>query len=1770
MRTILLSLLTVLAVGCAAQNPSIKIKGWMKNSAVASNLLPISNAGVDKVITLPTNSVTFFGSGYDQDGSIMSYLWTQVSGPSTAILTGPTTSTMLAGTLVTGVYQFKLRVTDNKFDTAVDYVTVTVNKALNIAPSVSAGSNQTLTLPLDSTTLTATGADTDGTVDGYAWTQISGPNTSTIATPADDVTIVRGLIEGLYEFEITATDNNGGIAKDRVHITVVAAAVNILPIANAGINQTIRLPINSVQLVSLSTDADGTIVSYSWSSTTGTVSDPTNDSTTVVNLTEGEHVITLTVTDDDGGVSTDEVTITVLPALNLPPTVDAGNNISIVSPLDSATLFANASDPDGEVVTYLWTKVSGPTGGTISSPSTALTVVKNLAVGVYRFQVTVTDDDGATQFSYVNVEVIAAPPVNESPTAEAGSNVKITEPTSSTTLSGSALDNDGVIMTYAWSQVSGPNTAVIQSAALASTLLTGLIPGTYVFQLTVTDDDGATGTDVVTVTVLAAPNVLPQANAGPDKDITLPTNSTTFNGLVQDIDGTIVSITWTKISGPSGGAIASPTAAVTNITGLLEGTYEYELAVADDDGGTGSDRVKIIVRAAIPPNKAPTANAGANVVLTLPANSTTLSGSGADTDGTISSYLWEKVSGPTGGTIGSPSSASTTISSLVQGVYEYRLTVTDDDGATAIDLVQITVNGAANALPTVNAGSDQVITLPTSSVTVTATAVDTDGTIASVVWSWQSGPTNYTIASPSSLSTVINNLVSGVYKFQVRVTDNSGAVATDDVQITVNAAAGVDNGNITFTLATQSHVSAAITRYTDSAVVKTLFSDSIMGAGTHTINCNGTDDFGAPLLSSDPKYIAKIVSNNIRYDWSFTIGNSSDSLTGHTKHRGYYRHMAGLAFAGLYGYYCTGYSEGSPSIAKFLISKPGTKIDIFGPLVNPLDVNYVCTDGNYVYWAYFDPNAGNNTGVFATRCSNDAEVIFPNMPSYDGVASGRVFPSVIGLTNLSGSAQTGLAVQPSGNYLFIARGAINQLDVLHKTTGAFVRSITMPNVRGIWAEGNNLWAVSDVNTVGKYTVNLDGSLSAATLTLPATEPHSVTTNPGGTIASVTEGGLLQQVKHYNATTGAASSTLGTAGGYALSATVTDYKFMFTNIDGVGGGENKKHPFVAYQPDGSYWVNDCWNYRVQRFTSAGVFSKSLGWLGSTYTCSVDPNNTSRVFWGFLEYKVDYLNKTWTLHKNWRNRVSYKVYNIKYDMKFTTLPDGRTWGFITKGNTAELIELTKADTMRPTGVLVPGRRLEPDGRAMVFTRGNIGGTSVMNAYALTSYTGTNPTWSTTPTLIYRTPTLTEYDPNSGPRTQTSIITSTGKVVVFDGSAGATFDPVTNRMLTADVDYNLGILNQGVNTSWFARTQLSTHRNYGGAYPDPHGFDVGNMVNDFAGGGITTSGRYILTNHHDENWKNAQTNYFRLYLDNGVALGMFGTDRYTVGAGVHAAPKMAGNALTSQLVDEPISGDKYVLHGDESDHSALHVWKISNLSSIVQQNVVVNKVTTPVSKAPNIMTGLPFDQILPTSVGNWTRSHPQDSTNKYSSFYSVATSYMKYKKLETPDIFIQSISRAAANKIVEATLGTNNVTTGWRITGKVAYPNSMPNGLTQNQYIDVLDNAGKILIRFYPMINRSVIPAQASLIANTLPMFSGTEGVVRKALDNQLPFEFKILNGVVTITYGSYTKTTSIFDPTGDWHKPTKFRVSHNSTATATGGVYTQTVDVADITYTNLDIL
>lgn len=179
--------------------------------------------------------------------------------------------------------------------------------------------------------------------------------------------------------------------------TVIAPPVNQAPKANAGPDQTITTPQSVITLNGSGSDADGFIATYRWALISGaavSIANFTSAITAVTGLKEGSYTFRLTVGDDKGLTGTDDVVITVKPAIvvdpNKPPVVKASATVTrkgdIKFPIE-------ASDPEGGVLTYLMTQVSGATVTIINPTSTAVRVDNALA-GNYLFRLFVTDDKG--------------------------------------------------------------------------------------------------------------------------------------------------------------------------------------------------------------------------------------------------------------------------------------------------------------------------------------------------------------------------------------------------------------------------------------------------------------------------------------------------------------------------------------------------------------------------------------------------------------------------------------------------------------------------------------------------------------------------------------------------------------------------------------------------------------------------------------------------------------------------------------------------------------------------------------------------------------------------------------------------------------------------------------------------------------------------------------------------------------------------------------------------------------------------------------------------------------------------------------------------------------------------------------------------------------------------------------------------------------------------------------------------------------------------------
>jgi len=285
---------------------------------------------------------------------------------------------------------------------------------------------------------------------------------------------------------------------------------------------------------------------------------------------------------------------------NIRPVAYGGKDLTTLTATGSSVLNASGSrDFDGSIVRYVWRQLTGPKSTALSSPVSkdGLCPVSGATIaGTYTYEVKVIDN----RADYKSDTIVLTAISNELPVSVTGLSQSITLPISTVAVDGrGSYDPDGDIITYKWTQVSGPSPAMIENPDSAYTSITGLLEGEYSFRLTVTDNLNSASGSSLTVTVIPPPNIRPTAKAGNDDTLNAPVSTLVLDGSQSyDRDGRIVQYKWVKLLGPSSFTIESPTAATTNISNLVEGSYKFRLIVFDDRGDSAMDNHYVIVKAA--------------------------------------------------------------------------------------------------------------------------------------------------------------------------------------------------------------------------------------------------------------------------------------------------------------------------------------------------------------------------------------------------------------------------------------------------------------------------------------------------------------------------------------------------------------------------------------------------------------------------------------------------------------------------------------------------------------------------------------------------------------------------------------------------------------------------------------------------------------------------------------------------------------------------------------------------------------------------------------------------------------------------------------------------------------------------------------------------------------------------------------------------------------------------------------------------------------------
>uniref|UniRef100_A0A8C4PKB0 KIAA0319 n=1 Tax=Equus asinus asinus TaxID=83772 RepID=A0A8C4PKB0_EQUAS len=472
------------------------------------------SAGDNIIITLPKTGVELkaFVVPAPPAETTYNYEWSLISHPVDYQdeIKERHAQTLNLSQLSVGFYAFKVAVSsDNAFGEGFVNVTVKPARRVNLPPiAVVSPQIQELTLPLTSALIDGSQSTDDANIVSYHWEEMNGPLGEEKMSADSPVLRLSNLVPGNYSFRLTVTDSDGA-SNSTIAALIVNSAVDHPPVANAGPNQTITLPQNSITLNGNQSSDDHQIVLYEWSLGPGSESKEVamqGVETPYLHLSamqEGDYTFQLMVTDSSRQQSTAVVTVIVQPENNRPPVAVAGPSKELVFPVESTTLDGSRSSDDHGIVFYHW---EGPSAVEMENADKAVATVTGLQVGTYHFRLTVKDQQGLSSTTTLTVAVKKEN--NSPPRAQAGGRHVLVLPNNSITLDGSRSTDDHGIVSYLWirdGQSPAAGDVLDGSDRSAALQLTNLVEGVYTFHLRVTDGQGASDTDTATVEVRPDP-----------------------------------------------------------------------------------------------------------------------------------------------------------------------------------------------------------------------------------------------------------------------------------------------------------------------------------------------------------------------------------------------------------------------------------------------------------------------------------------------------------------------------------------------------------------------------------------------------------------------------------------------------------------------------------------------------------------------------------------------------------------------------------------------------------------------------------------------------------------------------------------------------------------------------------------------------------------------------------------------------------------------------------------------------------------------------------------------------------------------------------------------------------------------------------------------------------------------------------------------------------------------------------------------------------------
>jgi hypothetical protein len=640
--------------------------------------------------------------------------------------------------------------------------------------------------------------DPNGDTLTFLWTLLSRPEGSAagIDSPTSEITALRPDLAGDYQVQFQAMDGTDNCFFQFV-VTVEDNTPNTPPTCDGGGD----LDVDVGEVATLdgtgSSDVDGDPLTWTWrlvdvpGGSTATITDDESALAQIIPDVEGLYTVELVVSDGVDSCATGIVISATVPDDNDPPICRISAD-SIVEAGEPASLDASGtSDPDGDELTYSWTVLSGPEGGSSSFLDASAVATSWTADTAGSYQIELVVSDGTESCSDV-IEIDVTESDNNPPECDAGPDLTAEIDEEVELDARGTTDPDGDLMTFRWQVIERPegSTATISDLTLRLAHFTPDVAGSYTIRFTADDGTDACQDDMV-LSVAGPENNPPECDAGPDltaevdEEVELDARGTV------DPDGDLMIFQWRIITRPEGSTatISDLTLRLAHFTPDVAGSYTIRF-YADDGTDTCQDDMVLSVTG--PENNPPECNAGPDLTAEVDEEVELDARGTVDPDGDLMIFQWRVITRPAGSTA--------TISDLtlrlahftpdVAGSYTIRFYADDGIDTCQDDMVLTVTDSTTNTPPVADAGSPQTLCAVDPVDLDGSGSSDADGDLLTYAWSFTSLPSGsaLTDADLSGSDTARPSFtpdLAGIYTVELTVDDGS-VTDTDTVTISIN------------------------------------------------------------------------------------------------------------------------------------------------------------------------------------------------------------------------------------------------------------------------------------------------------------------------------------------------------------------------------------------------------------------------------------------------------------------------------------------------------------------------------------------------------------------------------------------------------------------------------------------------------------------------------------------------------------------------------------------------------------------------------------------------------------------------------------------------------------------------------------------------------------------------------------------------------------------------------------------------------------------------